>query len=104
MIYNRSTTGVSTSNPVELNHFSFAQVSVQADVTGSATYNIESTLQDVQTLGVAGVNWYIHPSFNGATTSIQGSYAYTPRWVRINQTAGTGTVALTVLQSGLARN
>ena len=74
------------------------EVALQAVVTGAATYTIQQTLSDP--FGTAALTWFDHSDTNlvGATASKQGNYDFTPRAVRIKQTAGSGSVALTIVQ------
>ena len=89
--------GTVYSSTVPLDRFS-EEVALQAVVTGTATYTIQQTLDDP--FGSAPLNWFDHSDTElvGATTSKQGNYDFTPRAVRIKQTAGNGSVALTVSQ------
>lgn len=94
--------GTVYSPTVVLDYYGRPEVALQAVVTGSATYTIQQTLNNP--LDAADtLTWFDHPDSNlvGATTSKQGNYAYAPIAVRIKQTAGAGSVALTVMQAGL---
>lgn len=94
--------GTVYSNAVVLDYYGRPEVSLQAVVTGTATYTVQQTLNNpldtTQTL-----TWFDHPdsALVGATANQQGNYAYIPVAVRLKQTAGSGSVALTVLQAGL---
>ncbi len=81
------------------------EVSLQADVTGVATYSIQQTLDNVFDPTITPI-WLDHPDSNlvGQTVDRQGNYAYIPFAVRVNLTAGAGSVALTVIQSGLGKS
>ena len=98
-----ATSGVSISNVVvfdlQRNPFS---VGIGCVVTGTVTYTIQHTFDDVGALGAANVTWFDHDSSNlvAATTNQDGSYTFPCRGARINQTAGTGTVTATFIQSG----
>ena len=97
-----SVTGVGTSNPILLDVFGSPNVSLQAVVSGTATYTIQQTLDNVRDNGAAAATWFDHPdtALVGATASKQGNYAYVPTATRINLTSGTGTVTLTAVQAG----
>lgn len=85
------------SSTIPLDTFS-DEVALQAVVSGTATYTIQQTLDDP--FGSAALNWFDHSDTNlvGATTNKQGNYDFTPRAVRLRQTAGSGSVTLTVSQ------
>lgn len=93
--------GAKTSAVAPLDIHGRPEVSLQAQVTGTATYTIEQTLDDVFDASITPV-WFSHPDTTlvNATTSLQGNYAYIPRAVRLRQTAGTGSVKLTIIQVG----
>lgn len=99
-----TTTGVSASSPVILDLHGRPEISLQADVTGTATYTIQQTLDNLYDTTITPV-WFDHPDTNLVTQTVdrQGNYAYVPAAVRINQTVGAGSVALTVIQAGLGR-
>jgi len=97
-----SVTGVGTSDPVLLDVFGSPNVSLQAVVSGTATYTIQQTLDNVRDNGAAAATWFDHPdtALVDATTSKQGNYAYVPTAARVNLTVGSGSVTLTVVQAG----
>jgi len=96
------TTGVQDSLPVALDLYGWPSVSLQAAVTGGGTYTIEQTLDDPFKTPLASIVWFPHPDTNlvGATTNKQGNYAYIPAAIRLRQTAGAGSVVLTIIQAG----
>lgn len=71
-------------------------------VTGAGTYTVQHTFDDVfaTTFDAATATYYSHSSLSGVGTNADGNYAFPPRGVRVFKTAGTGTVALTLTQSG----
>lgn len=89
--------GTVYSSTVPLDTFS-DEVALQAIVSGTATYTIQQTLDDPY--GTASLNWFDHSDTNlvGATASKQGNYDFVPRAVRVKQTAGSGSVTLTISQ------
>ena len=99
-----STSGVSISNPVVVDLHGRPEISLQVDVTGSATYSVQQTLDNLYDTTITPV-WFDHPDTNlvAATADKQGNYAYVPAAIRLNQTAGAGSAVLTVIQAGLAR-
>lgn len=74
------------------------EAALQVVVSGTATYSIQQTLDDP--FGPAALNWFDHPDINlvGSTVNRQGNYDFVPRAIRLRQTAGTGSVTLTVTQ------
>jgi hypothetical protein len=90
------------SNPIIMDYHGRPEVSLQAVVSGTATYTIQQTLDNPNAAGVTPV-WFDHPDANlvGQTVNRQGNYAYIPVAIRLRQTAGSGSVTLTVVQAGL---
>lgn len=72
-------------------------------VTGTVTYTVQHTFDDVYALGFvpASATWYNHSTVADATASADGNYAFPVRGIRVNITAGTGSVIATVLQAGI---
>lgn len=72
-------------------------------VTGTVTYTVQHTFDDVYapTFNPATATWFNHPTVAAQTTSQDGNYAFPVRGVRVNLTAGTGSVVATVLQAGI---
>lgn len=90
--------GVGTTAWVALDSYS-PLTSLAAVVSGgAATYTIQHTLDDV--LGGVTATAFDHDTLVAQTTSQDGNYAFPIAAIRINQTAGAGTVTLTVLQAG----
>jgi hypothetical protein len=90
------------SNPVVLDYYGRPEVSLQVVVTGSATWTVQQTLDNLLDATVTPT-WFSHPDTNMVTQTInrQGNYAYIPTAVRLQQTAGAGSAVLTVVQAGL---
>lgn len=65
-------------------------------VTGTVTYKIEHTFDDVYDSTITPVA-FSHSTASGSSNT-DGNYAFPIRAVRITVTAGTGTVKLTLLQ------
>jgi len=70
-------------------------VSWSAVVTGTETYNIEYTLDDVFDSTITPT-WFA--AATGQTNNQAGSIAFPISAIRVNGTAGTGAVRLTVLE------
>lgn len=94
--------GTKNSNPIIMDYHGRPEVSLQAVVSGTATYTIQQTLDNPNAAGVTPT-WFDHPDTNlvAQTVNRQGNYAYIPVAIRLSQTAGSGSVTLTVVQAGL---
>ena len=94
--------GAHTGNALPLNIHGRPEVSLQADVTGTVSYTIQQTLDDVFDTTITPV-WIDHPDPNlvAQTVDRQGNYAYIPRATRIVQASGAGTVKFTIIQAGI---
>ena len=66
-------------------------------VNGTITYDIEHTFDDILAQGTTPTA-FKHSSLTAQTTNKDGNYAFPIRAIRINNTAGTGTTTLTILQ------
>lgn len=77
-----------------------------AVTTGTATYTIEHTFDDVLSPDwvAASGNWATNSGWTGSKTAadglVSGNYAYPVGGIRINISAGTGTVTLWIRQAG----
>lgn len=87
-------TGQTVPVPMDREQAPFT-VGIGCVVTGTATYNVEHTLDDP---GVSPT-WFQHPVLNAQTASASNSYSFPVRAIRLNVTAGSGTVAMTLVQS-----
>lgn len=98
-----NTTGVSVSPvcPLDFRLTPF-QVTLDADVTGAATYTVEYTSDDVfaTTFNPATALWHPVTGMSGAAADAEATLISPVRGVRVNQTAGAGSVRLTVIQAG----
>jgi hypothetical protein len=94
--------GTKNSNVAILDYLGTPEVSLQVVVTGSATWTVQQTLDNPNAEGVTPT-WFSHPDPNMATQTVnrQGNYAYIPVAVRLQQTAGSGSAVLTIVQAGL---
>lgn len=95
--------GVSVSLWLPLDPYATgANDGLYAKVTGAATYSVEVTPDDVFDTTVTPTAF---PCGIAALTAVaangQGALAYAARAVRVNQTAGAGTVKLTAVVRGV---
>lgn len=84
------------------NYVSPFNVAISVTVTGSATYTVQYTFDDVFANGynAATGNWTNHPSLTTQTTTKDSNIAYPVTGVRITQSAGNGSVKCTFIQAG----
>ena len=84
------------------NYVSPFNVAISVVVTGTATYTVQYTFDDVfaATYNPATGNWTDHPSLTAQTATKDSNIAYPVTGVRITQTAGTGSVRCTFIQAG----
>lgn len=93
-----SQTGVGASQMVPVSpqtvpcHIGFGCV-----VSGTVTYTVQHTFDNVFDPTVTPT-WFPHPFVAAESASDDGNYAYPIAATRVNVTAGTGTVTMTVLQ------
>lgn len=98
-------TGVGVSAPIPLdNYISPFNVGFGTVISGTGTYNIEHTFDDVfsPTYVPASGNWYIHTSFSGVAAKGDGNYAFPVMAVRVNVLTSTASmvVSATFIQAG----
>ena len=65
-------------------------------VSGTITYDVEHTFEDV--FSVTSPTAFKHATLVSQTANKDGNYAFPIRAVRVNVTAGTGSVTVTLLQ------
>lgn len=103
-----ATAGTTYSRPVRMDSWANAQSVIQVDVTGTATYTVETSMDDPNSptnpIALASMTWVSAADANivGKTASAQGALAVTPTFIRIKQTAGNGSTTMTVAQFGNA--
>lgn len=99
-------TGTGTSNPIRVNYRqNNFKIGLATEVTGTATYTVQHTLDDpanfssISDYNTNG-NWFDNDVADlvGATTNQDGNIFFPIQAMRLNVTAGTGSVELTVLQ------
>lgn len=93
-----SITGVGTSAwiPLDYRQNPF-NVGFGVVVNGTITYDIEHTFDDVLQPGTTPTA-FKHASLVAQTANKDGNYAFPIKAIRINNTAGTGTTTVTLLQ------
>lgn len=89
--------GQSAVCPLDIHSDPFS-VFLDAIITGTVTYNVEFTNDDIW--NVTPTNWTAVASMSALAIAAQGSLSAPVRAIRINQTAGTGQVTLRIVQAG----
>jgi hypothetical protein len=103
-----TTNGVSTSQLARMDDWAPGPISIGCVITGTATYSVQVSNDDPNSptnpVPVGSMTWLASPdtASQAATTSIYTVLAQAPLFIRINQTAGTGSVAATIVQAGVA--
>lgn len=94
-------TGVGASSWVPLDQYvaSFS-VGIGVVVTGVVTYTIEYTYDDVFNNSITPTAWPVL-ALNGLAVNADAQLSNPVKALRINQTAGAGTTAMTVVQGGV---
>lgn len=100
------TNGVASSPWVRFDHWIEGRVSIQCNVTGTANYTVQQTLDDpgqpvASPVTPATMQWLSSSdtAVVGATANQQSNYAYAPAYARILLNSGTGSVAGTFIQN-----
>lgn len=81
--------------PMDYNASIPFNVGILCVVTGSATYSIQHSNDNV--------NWFNDANINGATGNAETNYMFPVKFIRLQQTAGAGSVVATLIQTGPAR-
>lgn len=103
-----ATSGTTYSRPVRMDSWAFAQSIIQVDVTGTATYTVETSMDDPNSptnpVALGSMTWVNCADTNvvAKSAAAQGVLVATPTFVRIKQTAGNGSTTMTIAQFGNA--
>ena len=93
-------TGVANSNVVPMDYRAQVfNVGIAIVVTGTATYNVQYTLDDIYNTAITPTWFTMAAPFAAATANASGSQAFPVSAMRLNVTASTGSVTMTLLQS-----
>lgn len=95
-IFSCTGTGTSAWIPLDYKQSPF-NVGFGIVVNGTITYDIEHTFDDVFDTTVTPTA-FKHATLTAQTTNKDGSYIVPIRAIRINNTAGTGSTTVTLLQ------
>jgi hypothetical protein len=94
-------TGVSNVYVPDRNTTPFA-IGMGAVVSATATYTVQHTFDDVfsRTFDPATATWFSHPTLVNQSANADSNYAFPVRGIRLNVSASTGSVSLTIVQAG----
>ena len=93
-------TGVGSSNILVADtYISPFNVGFGVVVTGTVTYTVQHTFDNVQT--TASPTWFSHPTIAVKTDNQDGNYAFPVAAIKVVVTAGDGTARMTMIQAGL---
>lgn len=95
-IISKTGTGTTAWIPVDYKQAPFS-IGFGAVVSGTITYTIEHTFDDIFDSTITPTA-FSHGTVAAKTTNQDGNYAFPIRALRINNTAGTGSTTLTILQ------
>jgi len=97
-------TEIKYSRFVRMDSWANAQTAVQVNVTGTATYTIQTSMDDPNSptnpVAVGSMVWLdaLDANLVNETTSQSGALVVTPTFVRIKQIDGTGSITATFAQ------
>ena len=100
------TTTVAASPWVRMDEYAFAQTAMQATVSGTVNYTVQTSMDDpnspTNAVSPASVTWISSTDTNvvGATASKSTSFTPTPVFIRVLLNSGTGSVTSTIAQAG----
>ena len=95
--------GAKNSDPIPIDIHGRPEISLQVDVTGTANWTVQQTLDNPFTTPAGSIVWFNHPDANmvAQTVDRQGNYAYVPAAVRLQLSSGSGSAKLTIVQAGI---
>lgn len=95
-IVTQTGTGTSAWIPVDYTQNAFA-IGFGCVVSGTVTYTVQHTFDNIQDSSITPTA-FDHSTVSAETTNQDGNYAFPVRAIRLNVTAGTGSVTITILQ------
>lgn len=82
-----------------MNRFAGDDVSIVVAVTGTVTYTVEGTLSELLRADRSANPTIVdHATLVDATESASGNFDFPVKGIRINVTAGTGSVTMQLIQ------
>lgn len=95
-IVTKTGTGTSAWIPVDYTQANFG-IGFGCVVSGTVTYDVQHTFDNIQDTSVTPTA-FTHSTVTSKTTDQDGNYAFPIRAIRLNVSAGTGSVTITILQ------
>jgi hypothetical protein len=95
-VISKTGTGTTAWIPLDYKQAPF-NVSVAAVISGTITYDIEHTFDDIFDTAITPTA-FKHATIVSQSANKDGNYAFPIRAIRVNNTAGTGSTTLTILQ------
>ena len=89
---------------VRMDSWAHAQSVVQVNVSGTVTYSVQTTMDDpndpTDPVGIADVVWLdaLDANLVSESTAKSGFFTYTPTFVRLVASGGTGTATMKIAQ------
>ena len=103
-----ATAGTTYSSLVRMDTWAAAQSVVQVNVTGTATFTVETSMDDPNSptnpIAEVSMTWVNAPdsAIVAKSANASGVLVATPVFVRLKQTAGNGSCSMTIAQFGNA--
>lgn len=100
------TNAIASSPWIRLDGWASPTISKQLTVNGTVNYTVQQTMDDpnaaVNPVSPSAVNWINDPDLNfvAQTANAQGYWSFIPIWARVLLNSGSGSVTMTVQQSG----
>lgn len=100
------TNGIASSGWVAFDSYALAAIALQADVSGTVNYTVQTTMDDpndpVSPVTPVNVAWFSSTDSGvvTATASKQSTFSFIPAYARVLLNSGSGTVTTTFVQAG----
>jgi hypothetical protein len=78
--------------PMDYNPSVAFNVGILCVVTGTVTYSIQHSNDNT--------NWFQDANINGATGNAETNYMFPVKFIRLQQTGGSGSVSASIIQAG----
>lgn len=95
-VITQSGTGTSAWIPMDYKQNPF-NIGIGVVVSGTVTYTVQHTFDDIYDTSITPTA-FNHSTLATQTANKDGNYAFPVRAIRINNSAGTGTTTMTLLQ------
>jgi|SRR5215471_675241 len=85
--------GAKNSSPIPIDWIACpVNIGIGCIVTGTVNYSVQHSFD--------GSNWFENANISGSTATADTNYAFPVLQVRLHQASGTGSVTMTLIQSG----